>query len=112
MDNSELARPGTPGYHKLGKIRPLITLLVNKFEYMYRLQKNVSVDEAMIRFKGRSTLKQYIPNKPIKRGIEVWVLADAENGYIACLVIYKGKQGGNSEGAKVVKILCQNIKHK
>lgn len=32
----------------------------------------------MIRFKGRSTLKQYMPNKPIKRGYKVWVRADEE----------------------------------
>ncbi|XP_046677262.1 piggyBac transposable element-derived protein 3-like [Homalodisca vitripennis] len=35
----------------------------------------------MIRFKGRSTLKQYMPLKPIKRGYKVWVRAD-ESGYI------------------------------
>ena len=40
----------------------------------------MSIDEAMIPFKGRSSLKQFIPNKPTKRGIKVWVRADAING--------------------------------
>ena len=36
-----------------------------------------SIDEAMIKFKGRSSLKQYVSLKPIKRGIKAWVRADA-----------------------------------
>eukprot|EP00731_Ephydatia_muelleri_P017296 Em0010g394a len=35
-----------------------------------RLGKEVAVDEAMIKFQGRSSLKQYMPLKPIKRGIK------------------------------------------
>ena len=49
---------------------------------------NVSVDEAMIRFKGRSTLKQYMPKKLIKRGIKVWALSDAVNGYMSEFEVY------------------------
>lgn len=52
-----------------------------------------SIDEAMIPFKGRTSLKQYIPNKPIKRGIKVWVRADAENGYVCQFEVYVGKKG-------------------
>ena len=36
-----------------------------------------SIDEAMIPFKGRSSMKQYMPKKPIKRGFKIWVRADA-----------------------------------
>ena len=62
----------------------------------------------MIPFKGRSSLKQYMPKKPVRRGIKVWALADALNGYIANFQVYTGKQGGSTEkglGAKVVKHL-------
>ncbi len=31
----------------------------------------------MIKFQGRSTLKQYLPMKPVKRGIKVWVAASS-----------------------------------
>ncbi len=34
----------------------------------------------MIKFQGRSTLKQYMPLKPIKRGIKVWMLGESHNG--------------------------------
>ena len=36
----------------------------------------------MIKFQGRSSLKQYMPMKPTKRGIKVWVLAD-EYGFFS-----------------------------
>lgn len=43
-----------------------------------------------IRFKGRSSLKQYNPQKPIKRGYKLWCLAD-QNGYISSFEVYQGK---------------------
>ena len=42
-----------------------------------------STDEAMIKYQGRSFLKQYIPLKPTKRGIKVWVATDSSNGYLS-----------------------------
>ena len=72
---------------------------------MYSLGKNVSMDEAMIPIKGRSSLKQYMPKKLVRRGIKVWALADSENGYIANFQVHTGKQGDSTEKAKVVKTL-------
>ena len=53
----------------------------------------MSVDEAMILFKCRSALKQYMPKKLARRGIKVWALANNSSGYIANLQVYTGKQG-------------------
>ena len=36
----------------------------------------------MIKFKGRSSIKQYLPLKPIKRGYKVWCLCDSITGYL------------------------------
>ena len=54
--------------------------------------KELAVDEAMIKFQGRSSLKQYMPLKPVKLGIKVWVLADSNNGYFSKLQVYTGKE--------------------
>jgi hypothetical protein len=70
------------------------------------------VDEAMIKFQGRSSLKQYLPLKPIKRGIKVWVLADSSNGYFSRLEVYTGRKGDNVEhglGARVVRELTADF---
>ena len=65
-DNSTLSPPGSPGYDRLGKIAP-IAMLSNQFAAVYNPGKEISMDEAMMPFKGRSSLKQYLPLKPIKR---------------------------------------------
>jgi hypothetical protein len=50
------------------------------------------VEEAMIGFKGRVFVKQYLPGKPTKCGMKAWGLADRANGYLLNLDIYNGKR--------------------
>ena len=68
----------------------------------------------MVKFTGRSTIKQYMPMKPVKRGIKVWVLADSHNGYFHKLQVYTGKEGNGEKqlGQRVVKDLTQDLKGK
>ena len=69
----------------------------------------------MIKFLGKSSLKQYMPKKPIKRGIKVWVLGDSSNGYFSRLEVYTGKKGNTVEkdlGSRVVKELTKDFQHK
>ncbi|XP_068712041.1 piggyBac transposable element-derived protein 4-like [Montipora foliosa] len=89
--NRELAR-GDANHDKLYKVRPLLDSVVSSIPSEYRPTKNVSIDEAMISFKGRLGIKQYMPLKPVKRGIKVWECADALNGYVCNLSVYTGKE--------------------
>ena len=66
-----------PGNEKLYKIRCFATLLTSQFQ---SLHQQVTIDEAMIPFKGRQSFKQYMKAKPTKWGIKVFVLSDATNG--------------------------------
>ncbi len=45
-----------------------------------------------MKFKGRSSLKQYLPKKPVKCGFKVWVWADS-NEYVCDLDVYTGSAG-------------------
>ena len=83
---------------KLYKLRPRIVALNENFMKLYNESKKVSVDESMIRFKGRSSIKQYNPMKPIKRSYKMWVLADMD-GYISKFDVYQGKAGTNTSDA-------------
>ncbi len=56
------------------------------------------MDEAMIKFQGRSSLKQYMPLKPIERGIKVWVLGDSSNGYFSRMDIHTGRKDKTEHG--------------
>ena len=62
----ELPR-GHANHDKLFKVGPLLDSVVDAIKSEYRPTKNVAVDEAMIPFKGRLSLKQYVPLKPVKR---------------------------------------------
>jgi len=82
-----MPKRGEMGYDKLYKIRPFLTKIKQNFQKYYNPHRIVAVDESMIKFKGRSTLKQYVPNKPIKRGYKVWSLVD-QKGYLWNFDIY------------------------
>ena len=101
---------GNPGFDKLFKVR-LDSIRAN-FLHEYSPGENQSVDEAMIKFKGRTTLKQYMPKKPIKRGIKMWFRADSKSGYMSNFDIYVGRSGKETEQNlwyAVVTRLCQAI---
>jgi len=76
---------------KLFKIRKLADLLVASFQRNYVPEQTITIDEAMIPFKGRLSFKQYMKDKPTKWGIKVFVLSDATNGYVYRFQIYAGK---------------------
>ena len=71
----------------------MMTALQELFLDNYNPHCEQSIDEAMIPFQGRSSLKQYLPAKPIKRGIKVWCWADPHNGYLSELQVYTGRAG-------------------
>ena len=107
VDNETLVPRGEEGPDRLGKVRPLIDHLSTKFAGVYQPHRDVAVNEAMIKFQGRPSLKQYMPLKPTKCGIKVWVAADS-NGYFSRFEIYTGKKRNSTEhglGARVVKTL-------
>ena len=90
-DNNNVIPRGKDGYDKLAKIRPVLTAVQQTCVHNYSPHKECSVDEAMIKFKGQSTLKPYMPKKPIKHGIKVWVRADSHTGYVSQFYVYSGK---------------------
>ena len=111
-DNERLPARGNPNFHRLQKILPIISAMKKQFREVYYPHREVSVDEAMIKFKGRSTMKQYMPIKPIKRGFKVWVLADALNGYFWDINPYVGAIRGEpckQLGSKVVTTLTSGL---
>jgi hypothetical protein len=110
-DNTTLPSRGQPGYDRLGKVREVMEKFSERFLALYKPHCDNSIDEAMIPFQGRSSLKQYMPAKPVKRGIKVWCRADAHNGYLCEFEVYTGRiegvQGGLGKG--VVLRLSQGL---
>ena len=113
-DNSLLPQRGEPGYDRLGKVRPIMEQLQKKFLELYQPHCENAIDEAMIPFQGRSSLKQYMPAKPVKRGIKVWYRADSHNGYMCETQVYTGKSDGveGGLGKRVILDLSKTLEGK
>ena len=78
---------------KLHKVRYILDNIRDSFMKEYVPHRNVTVDEAMVPFKGRLGFKQFMKDKPVKFGIKLWVLADAETAYCYNMEVYTGKHG-------------------
>ena len=79
------------------KVRPILDKIKNNSQKAYMPGREVAVDEAMVLFKGRSSMKQYMPLKPTKRGYKVWCLCDAANGYVYNFEVYTGASTSKME---------------
>ena len=95
--NSKAAAPGTVGHDKIYRIWNFLTIISRNVEREYRLSRDISIDETMVPHKGRLSFKQYIKNKPKRWGIKLWVLCQADTGYVYRFQVYLGKQEGNPE---------------
>ena len=86
--------------------------LLEKCLKLYDPNQENSVDEAMVGFKGRSTLKQYMPMKPTKRGFKVWCRCDPKTGYTCSFQVHTGKVDGSIQtdlGCRVVFAISELI---
>ena len=86
-------------------------VLINTFLSLYNPHRENFIDEAMVGFKGRSSLKQYVPKNPLSEACR----ADSKNGYICSFQVYTGKEGDSTEknlGARVIKELSKDIQGK
>ena len=81
---------------KLKKIRPLVSKLEDAFQSVYIPGKNIAIDEGLVKFNGRLSFKQYMPKKPNKHGIKVWMLADSDTYFVSRFQVYLGKQTDNN----------------
>ena len=51
-----------------------------------------AIDERMTKFNGHHIMKQFMKDKPIKRGFKHWCRNDAKTGYLFEFDFYVGKK--------------------
>ena len=95
-DSLQQKRHREEGHDHLYKVRPLIGHLRAVLSLYYQPAQQVSIDEMMIGTRCRVPFLQYLPKKPTRFGIKVWVLAEAKTGYTLDFQVYTGKQGKDS----------------
>ena len=109
-DTSNNPPSGQPGHDRLCHVRPLIERVATNCRNSYNASMEVSVDEAMVAFSGRLCFKQYLPLKPTKRGIKVWMRADPNNGYLNDFQIYTGRVSNNTEKDLSSRVLMDLVR--
>ena len=67
----------------------------------------------MCKFKGKSLLRQYIKDKPIKWGFKFWFWCGSKSGYLYQFDMYLGEKSKTEFGLgeSVVLFLCENLKY-
>ena len=104
-----------PQHDKLAHIRNILDIVEQQMAKVYHPHREQSIDEAMVAFTGRLSFKQYLPMKPTKRGVKVWMRASPHNGFCHQFQVYTGRSraGGREENlaARVVKDLSSSISH-
>lgn len=78
------------GYDPIQKIHLLVEQMKASCRQLFQPNKFISVDERILRLKGRHHMKQNIPSKSNSYGFKLWALADPDTGYFVDLNVYFG----------------------
>ena len=75
---------------KLVLLRPVIQFIREQCKSLYLPGENLSIDEGILKWKGRLSIKTYNPMKPVKYGIKFYFLCESATGYVLDFMIYRG----------------------
>lgn len=89
-DNSTFDHDNHP-QPKLNKIWPILELLNQKFKRLCTPERDITIDESLMLYKGRLGWVQYLPLKRARFGIKTFMLCESHSGYVWSLIIYTGK---------------------
>jgi hypothetical protein len=83
---------GEEGHDPLYKVREMVDMMERNFKLKYTPGKILSMDESCCPFKGRVRFRQYLPKKPNKFSIKLWMISEATTGYISGFEVYTGRE--------------------
>ncbi|XP_068117048.1 piggyBac transposable element-derived protein 4-like [Hyperolius riggenbachi] len=89
--NNEEYDENTHPAPKLRKIWDVSQLIMRNFKQTYVPERDISIDESLMAYKGRLSWIQYIASKRARFGIKSYRLCESSSGYIWNAVIYTGK---------------------
>lgn len=90
-DKTGQLQRGNPDHDKLYLVRPVLEKVRKKCLENYNPPRDQSIDEAMVAYRGRLSFRQYIPAKPTKFGIKVWMRSSSSSGYCHDFQVYTGR---------------------
>lgn len=103
---------------KMNKVRGAVNFFNDKFRDMYTPEGNVSIDESLMKFKGRLINVVFSPKKRARYGIKFYKLCESSSGYCCGFKIYTGQDSAAAQNDKfgasgsVVQNLASHILNK
>lgn len=89
--NNDSHDPDNHPNPKLFKIWPIYEHLNKLYQATITPERDITIDETLMLYKGRLSWRQYIPLKKAKFGIKTFMLCESCTGYIWSFIIYTGK---------------------
>ena len=109
-DNLFQLNVNDPAYGRAFKVLPLLDKVKEKFRKIPK-EEILSADEQIVPSKGRSIMKQHMPNKLNRWGYKMFALAGGESSICYDFVFYIGK-GDKTEHrfcTKIITDLCETV---
>ena len=77
VDSNALPTTNSASEKSFLKIQDFNEALINKFSTVYIPTQNIAIDESLLLWKGRLSMKQYIPMKRATFGIKSYALCES-----------------------------------
>ena len=98
---------------KFTAIREVWSYFQDNMQKCYRPGSNITIDEQLLGFRGKCPFRQYMPKKPDKYGLKIWLCVDVDSHYVFNAFPYLGRQPTEKRqtqiGAKVVLELLKPL---
>lgn len=111
--DDRLTRPARHRDDKLAAFRTIWEKWIDRLPLLFNPGLDVCVDEQLVPFRGRCGFRQYLPKKPAKYGIKIWVTCDVGTSYAWKMDIYTGKPAGAAaevnQGKRVVLEMTEGL---
>ena len=99
---------------KFAAIRVIWDIFIGDCGKMYVPHETLTVDEQLLSFHGNCPFRMYIPSKPGKYGIKLFLICDSKSKYMLSAIPYLGKEstqpqarGGINQGHRITKELTE-----
>lgn len=91
FSDNEAYDPNTHPSPKLNKIWSVFENINKKCSSLYIPERDVTLDESLMLYKGRLSWRQYLPLKRARFGVKYFCLCESKSGYLFSSIIYTGK---------------------
>jgi len=93
-------------------VKEILDMFREKCRSSYMCGPSVTIDEQLITFHGNCHFRMFIPSKPGKYRLKMWIMADSDTFYCADSQLYAGKVGNQidvGQGTRVVLQLSESF---